>query len=375
MKILFVAQDAAPSRAFQEFATALTGFEDRVRFETALLVADGKVFPATHAQITEAVLSSHFVLIGMSSMEKYARDEIFAAQEALRLGIPYGFYSDFPGCYNRTSFWPIEVAGGTSFYLAFNDTESRDARNTFTGATIYVVGSPQREKLAFPRYTRDDVRARLGIEPDERFALLAGGKSVFGNMCRVGTVLSALHYATKCSKMKFRLLYSAHPGDMLPRAVDQSNGKSIEVLKEIEDGSMVPFKFVPGEKDLSTNDMITGADIVFFGLTGTSAIEAAYQRVPVIQISTAFEQKKLVAETGLSVPEAVECGAARMFDCESGNIAELGTMTLLLSGDRPHSLRDFQEAAYPVPNKVGVAKRKAVESIADFVHRTVSAIR
>lgn len=375
MKILFVAQDAAPSRAFEEFASGLIGYEGRVKFETELLVADGKAFPATREQITEAVASAQFVSIGMSSMEKYARDEMFTAQEALRLGIPYGFYSDFPGCYNRTHFWPEGVAVGTSFYLAFNNVEARDAKNTFAGASIYVVGSPQREKLAFPRYKRDDVRARLGIEPNEKVALLAGGKSVFGNMCRVGVVLSALHYATKHSKMKFRLLYSAHPGDMLPRAVDQSNGKLLEALKEIEDGSMVPFKFVPGEKDLSTNDMITGSDIVFFGLTGTSAIEAAYQRVPVIQISNAFEHKKLLAETGLSVPEAVECGAAEMFDCENGTVCGLAVKTLILTTDRPHRLLESQEVAYPVPTEVGTATKRAVRSIADFVERTVSAIR
>lgn len=352
-KILFVAQDAAPSRAFQRFAPALIG----AGFEVELIVADGKTFPTIDVGMSRKVGSADLLVIGMSSRLEYATDELFAAKQAIEAGIPLACYGDVPGCHVRHAFWGSDISSKLSLYLGYSQKDEPGVRKSFPNARFHAIGNPLREEMAFPRYARDEVRLRLGVTPDDKVILVGGGKSPYSNMVRLGLVLETMHMLGGLYKMPIKVLLSLHPGDKAP----VSNYD--EVVKE----SPVPFRIVESvEKEFETRDMIGGADLVFCGLTGSTAIEAAYKRIPVIQTGGEIELVKLFKETGSRVPEAVAAEASLLWTANQK--PEIACLRDLIWGSGVGvRLLDDQVSAYPIPQKVGQATESAVNAIREFL--------
>ena len=113
MKVVLVARDAAPSRAFSKLAPVL----QESGFDADLLVGDGK--PLIEGEIINLVERANIVVLGMSSSENLARPEILAGETAKKWGIPYGFYGDVRRCWARAraGAWFEDLASRTSFYF------------------------------------------------------------------------------------------------------------------------------------------------------------------------------------------------------------------------------------------------------------------
>lgn len=353
-KVLFVAQDAAPSRAFQRFAPALT----EAGFGVELIVADGKTFPTIDGGMSRKVGSADLLVIGMSSRPEYATDELFAAKQAIKSGVPLACYGDVPGCHVRHAFWGNDISRELSLYLGYNQAEEDGVRKSFPNARFRAIGNPLREEMAFARYTREEVRLRLGVTPDDKVILVGGGKSPYSNMVRIGLVLETMNMLDEFRKTPIKVLLSLHPGDKAP----VSNYD--EIVKE----SPVPFRIAESIKGkFETSDMIGGADLVFCGLTGSTAIEAAYKRIPVIQTGGEIELVKLFKETGSRTPEAVAVGASLF--CNGGNcgLDLVRAMDLIWGTGVGASLMNDQASAYPIPQRVGQATENAVNVIREFL--------
>ncbi len=137
--------------------------------------------------------------------------------------------------------------------------------------------------MAFPRFTREEVRNKLGILADEKLVLVPGGKLAGGNMVLLSMVIDALVSLTRRGG-RFRLIFCVHPGDRTPYAVDSLTHKGIDFYEELLSLSSIP-SMVVSKNVFTTSDMVPGADIVAeFG--SSIGIESAYCDIPVISFGT-----------------------------------------------------------------------------------------
>src|SRR3989338_1259507 len=97
MKVVLVAEDIAPSSAFELLAAEL---RNRGHAVTDLL-GDGKVFPDTFEVVQREVRKASVVVVGMSSSAELAKPEMVACEEATRGGVSFGFYGDTYHCHER----------------------------------------------------------------------------------------------------------------------------------------------------------------------------------------------------------------------------------------------------------------------------------
>lgn len=347
-----LARDAAPSRAFERFATGLRS----EAFEVVDILGGGKPISVADDAILNEVDHAGLVLIGMSSNAELAREELLAAAAANATGIPWGAYGDVPGCFARTAFWPAGLADNARFYLGFDEQDASLAKEKFPGATTFATGNPLREDMAFPKFTRAEVRGRLGAS-DEKLILLGGGKSVLSNMSRLSAVLE--HVARISGDLKFMVVLSLHPGDRAPYAVDSVGGKGLGIYDEVMRESPVPLVIMGlAQGDLSTSEMIPGMDVVIAGLTGSTTVEAAFNRIPAICLGGEVELRKLQKETGSRNPEPVAKGVAAF----CGATEDLGLKILTCVGGDGNPFRSAQEREFPIPVKGG-AVSMAVEAL------------
>jgi hypothetical protein len=350
-KAVLVARDAAPSGCFKRLEPVL---EER-GFDVVLIIGEGKPLTKTVEEIVLAVVSqASVVILGMSSSLELAQPEIAAGEAARGVGKPYGFYGDVPRCWAlaRTGAWFEELASGAAFYFGVTQADADAAREVFPNAKLLIgTGNPLREEMAFPRLTREEVRAKLGIAPDEKLVLAPGRKFAAGNMASWVVVMDALSLLA-AGGQSFQLVLATHPGDRTP----------MPLYDELVSFSPVPARIV-GKDVLTTSDMVPGADIIVE--FGTSiGIEGAYQNVPVVSLGFGVLFRRLEQASGNRIPEAVSDGLSELVVADVNTLAD--KIEDLLTPGGFAQMRARQQELCPKPTERGAALRKIAEAIAQI---------
>jgi len=363
-KILFVARDAGPSGCFELLAPVL----EEKGLGVELILGKGSPITMTEDEISSRVLGSDLLVLGMSSDENLAQPEIFAASIAKKHELKYGFYGDVRGCWRRAreGAWFNPFAFDTSFYLGLTGEDASGAISIFPNAEVFGTGNPVREKMAFPRFTREEIRKDLGVERWEKCVLVAGGKLSAGNMAQFVVTMEALHLLRKRTTYYFKLILTTHPGDRARSAVEPETGERIPFYEDLVSLSPVPTTLID-KKNFATTDLVPGADILIeFG--SSVGFAGAYRRIPVISLG--FEPLYRMLE---------EEGDTRRFELEESGLSELVTgspqnlavaIEKLLHPDGFQAMRSNQERLCTIPKKEGLALRKmdaAIEKMLGYI--------
>lgn len=359
--IILVARDAAPSGCFKRLEPVL---KER-GFDVNLFIGGGKPLDAASIELIRITASlTNIAILGMSSSLDLAEPEIVAGKAAKNSGIPYGFYGDVPRCWARAraGAWFEPLAVNAAFYFGVTQEDADAAREVFPNAKLIGTGNPLREEMAFPHFTREEVRAKLGIAPDEKLVLAPGSKFAAGNMASWVILIDALTSLQK-EGQSFHLVLATHPGDRTPCAIDPTTEKEMNLYKEIVSLSPVPVKIVD-KVYFPTSEIVPGADIIVeFG--SSIGIEGAYQSVPVISLGFEVLFRRLEQAHGNRVLEAVEDGLSELVVADASKLAERIKNLLTVEGFAQMKAR--QQELCPKPTERGGALRKIADAIAQII--------
>lgn len=358
-KAVLVGRDAAPSGCFKRLEQILK--ESKIHVD--LIVGEGKPLTKTMERITLAASHATVVVLGMSSSLEFAHPEIAAGNAARNAGVPYGFYGDVLRCWARArkGAWFEELAPDVSFYFGLTQADADAAREVFPNAQLIGTGNPLREEMAFPRFTREEVRAKLSIMPEEKMVLAPGSKFTAGNMASWVVVVDALWFLTGKGQ-RFNLVLATHPGDRTSYAIDADTQKAMKLYEELVSFSPIPAKIVA--KDVfTTSDMVPGADIIVeFG--SSIGIEGAYQNVPVVSLGFEILFRRLESASSFRTPEAVIDGISESVAGDASKLADAIRRLLTPEGFAP--MRARQQELCPKPTERGAALRKIADAIAQI---------
>ncbi len=349
-KVVLVAQDAAPSGCFELLEPVLK----EQGFRTELFIGRSKPFEKTEDEIDLEVMDASIVIIGMSSSKELAKLEISAGSSALQLGIPYGFYGDVPSCWGRAraGSWFEDLASIASFYFAIDQQDADNAREVFPLAQCIATGNPLREEMAFPKFTREEVRKKLDITPNEKLVLAPGDKFAGGNMAMWSMTIDALTLLQEDKpEQKFQLILTTHPGDRTPQAL----------YDELVSFSPIPARII--NKDVfSSSDIVPGADVIV-GAGGSICIEGVCQLIPVICLDTEVMMGMLEKINGSRKIEVVANGSAKL----ANGISLALTIDRMLNDNWTRLYtQNHQRKFYPKPTERGVALRRMTEFIVEY---------
>lgn len=378
MRVALVARDAAPSRAFMRLAKELQSRRHEVYF----FVGDGKPLDATLDGVRAGVKAADVAVIGMSSSLALAEPELAACEAASQAGKPYGFYLDTANCHNREWFGDFRNKAG--FFFAINEREAKKVHESYPQARVVATGNPLREDAFFPKFTRAQVREKLGVAEDETLVLAPGGKSPVVNIQVWGAVLDAL---TRFGERKWRVVLALHPGDRTPFAVDPDVVKKL-AAENIK--GMMPamdvfniflsdaaaqiriyndlVKFAPpkltvsllGKDAMATDDMVAGADLIVEH--GSSiGVFAASQRKPVVTVNTVTGVERLFAASKTRRTELADLCISKESISGAGELAYAIDLVLTESGFALY--RANQEEEYPQPAAQGAAVKQMADAL------------
>lgn len=357
-KAVLIARDAAPSGCFKRLEPIL---KER-GFSVDLIIGEGKPLMKTVEEVTLVASRASIVVLGMSSSLELAEPEIVAGRSAKSAGVSYGFYGDIPRCWARArkGAWFEELAPDAAFYFGVTQGDADAAREVFLNAKLIGTGNPLREEMAFPRLTREEVRAKLNISFEDKLVLAPGGNfSAAGNMASWVVLMDALSFLM-AGGQSFQLVLTTHPGDRTQYAVDAVTQKEMNLYDKLVSLSPVPARIV--SKDvLTTSDIVPGADIIVeFG--SSIGIQGAYQNIPVVSLGFEVLFRQFEQVTGNRVLEAVECGISELVVADASKLADKIVALLTASGFA--QMRTRQQELCPKPTERGAALRKIADAIA-----------
>lgn len=358
--VVCVARDAAPSRTFMKLEKTL---QETGLFNVKLFVGDGKPITNSIEEIAGAVSNANLVLLGMSSSPELASPEILAGMWAMKHRIHYGFYGDIRRCWGRArqGAWFESLSEGAAFYLGVTQVDADAARKVFPNARLIGTGNPLREEMAFPKYSRDEVRAKLGVTPDNVVVLAAGGKLCAGNMASWAILMDALVLTNKPLDL-FQLILSTHPGDRTPFAIDKETQKDLRLYNELAQFSPVATRVV-SKDEIATSDLVPGADVIVeFG--SSIGIEGAYQQVPVITIGFEILFRRNENIGGSRSLESVDGGLSDLVGPDAIALARKIQELLTLEGYS--SMRQQQMETCVKPTERGAALKRMATAIKEF---------
>ncbi len=404
MRVCLVGRDMAPSEAFEMLAA---GLSKAGHSGLTLMVGKGKPLAWTLEDIEVAVSNSDVIIVGMSSKRELAEPEIGACAAAVAAGKPFGFYGDTYHCHERAGegSWFGPFRNEARFFFAVNGEEAEAAKLVFPNATCVATGNPKWENYAFPRKTREEVRRELGVTDDEIFVLAPGGKSPDVNLPQWEALLEAFA-SLMTEDLKFRVVFSTHPGDRTPEAVDpivirKGVERAVQCLKAMLDdkqltsalidaaeqgldkdiaaafadpnanlgiyGDLLKFSAVPvmmADRNVKTSDLVPGADlIVEWG--SSIGIEAAHQRLPIVSLATMVGRRRMASTSKTVKWELCELGVSVEVDSADGAHSLAEAIGDLLEDSSAQKERQAQ--VYPVPAERGTSIRKMVEALEALV--------
>lgn len=336
MKITLVAQDMAPSQALGLIADKLS---KNGHFAMSLLGNSNT--PPSHGTICTHVANSRAIVVGMSSSKELAQPELYALEVARNHGIPAFCYADTYGAHNRPWFEEL-LAGTTLFHIS--ESEADKARSLLPKTNVIATGNPMWDDFFFPKFTRAEVQEKLALTAEHKAVLCPGGKSAAVNVLHFSRTIEL------CSDIQNLVVFlSLHPGDKTDPAVYQ----------ELVDLAPVPGTIVPKEL-LSAPDMLPGINLVIESAS-TIGIEAACQRIPVVDYFSSLARARLKKTTGSD--QWPLCGqVAHDLDIYHGFEVEL-VKDLLAGGGHKKLFVQNAEKMFPAPKEKGAAIRSMVAAI------------
>lgn len=363
--IVFVAQDIAPSSAFERVQTAL----NEKGVETHTFLGMGKPYEPNEQTLIMAVKCAGVVMIGLSSSPQLAVFEIAAAATARAMKVPYGFYVDYAGAHRRE--WFGDLQEGAAFFLASTERMRKEVEADYPGVPVFTTGNPSREDAFFPKYTREEVRARLGVAENETMVLAPGNKQPIVNTAVWSLLLDGLESVHgDHPKRSFRVFLAYHPGDKTPHAEDprESDPKRrplhiySDLIRFAPEG--VRVEVLPRDV-FRTDEALPGADLVVEWNT-TLAINAAAQRIPVITVSTVVGRRTRFVQSGTERTEPEELGISEQAWSDVGSLSDSIKDLLDPENETSRELRAAQEAECPKPERQGMAVEAMVRIIMSF---------
>ncbi len=343
MIVTLVARDVAPSQILEKVRAELQAREGH---EVRAVLAHGKPLDDFSVESIQAmVLTSGFVLTGMSSSEKLSKEEIVAVQTAMDNDIPYGFVNDIFDCYKRPWFALFREKASKLFVVAADEVV--EAKQMFPNTDVVVSGNPCWEDYFDPTMPKGEIRKLLGIPDEHKVVLAVGGKDPIGNMVYGDTIRAAGRLAGYFDPA-YTVVLAPHPGDPV-------KAENYECFAEF---SKYPLVKVAKPGVIPTRDLIAASDVLVV-LASNLGIEAACQRKPVIHYFHELYKNK-VQNSGGWPWKPVEMEIA----VSAGVIQELGDRVEYYFDHYDRSvMRLRQEEVFPAVTEKGVAARKICDAL------------
>ena len=361
MNITYVAEDFLESQILEELAEKAS--QMRLSFLQHVILGNGvKPSPNSPETIRAAVADADIVVVATSSCTVA---EVIAAEEAVKLHRPLILVALGHRAWQNPDFAGVRNATRTLFVS--DKEQATAAAHLFLNARIIPTGIPTYETFAFPKYTREEVREKLGIASDHKFILVPGDKDFTLNIPLAVCVLEALR--TLPNPWSYEVILTIHPGHT-PFPRQESSDELLAFYQSQFDcynskvHIRVSCKATPF--GIGTPDMVPGADLVI-GINSTVLIRAAYLRIPAIAmlLAGAFSYELPHENDGWWPP--VDTGAIEgIYNMSSGALRE--DIRELCNPRSGTSLmrRHFQEVAYPAPQRVGSAYEKMIADLESF---------
>lgn len=346
MRVTLVGRDIAPSRAFELVKNGL--IEKGV--EVSAHLGHGSPLASTLETIRNDVQKSNLVLLGISSSQDLAKEEVFAAREAAALKIPYGFYADIPGVASRGRAWFASVQKDARFLFVFLSEEIEECRAIFPSAEIIPAGNPILENVLFYSNSYEEMRNRLGVAEYELLAYCTADKNLERNKIHFRAVTDAI--SQLISRKLWKVFFMLHPGDRNPASVYQES--------TVCDG--FSGKIVSGG-ELNCLDVVKACDIML-GSASTSEYEAAIMRKPVVTVLSQLVKEKLVKQYGTDRWYPCEIGIAWPVTSDTKELA--AAISDLVFGNGFGAMRARQKQCFPVPKVRGAVVNTMVEYLLKF---------
>ncbi len=339
-RLTFVGADAAPTNCFNLLESAFRSQANPPHINK--IVGGGAPIPLSDTEIVNAVGESDLLVLGLSSQANSVKKELVAAHAAISAGVPYGFYSDMALCPFRPWLQGV-LAKGASFLVGLLPDDTASLMSMYPNAQYLSTGNPFRGDMAFPIFTRDEVRRKLGIQADEKLIIACGNKFAAGNFQVWGLLLEALESAEYREKVV--VMIAPHPGDSTLRAIDSTTGSELPLYRELLAETSVRTLY----RAMPTPDAVAGADVVV-DFTGDTSVRSAYQRIPLINITTEALLKRFEKETTSRDIETVKNGAGFHLPFFSAtHLRDAIAQLLNKDSDMAIALREKQAVTYPIP--------------------------
>src|SRR3989338_254440 len=204
-RVVLVGGMAAPSKAFGMVKLRL----EAEGWQVDAFLGGGKPIPATLDEMLAAVERASVILVGMSVPAEQAKEELAVGQRAVELGKPLGLYADTFGACKRAHFSPLRDKANLVFVL--NEEEKVAAKDLYSKALVVVSGNHEWEDASSPKFSREEMRSKLGISDDEKLLLLPGHKSVPITAFLLMSVVHAANLPLIKGRAKMKIILAPHP--------------------------------------------------------------------------------------------------------------------------------------------------------------------
>lgn len=355
-KVLLVARDKAPSLALGQLAERL--LEENVCFYHPML-GHGEPLQASLNDIRQAAIKVDVVITGMSSSEELATPEVAASEAAIQAGKKVIWYGDLFGTVLRPCF--SHMRKNVRMLWVLDRYEQQDAANYYPASTeIVVTGNPAIEQAYFPEWDRATAREKLGASDNDFVLIVPGGKEfeIIKNLYTEAVIVA--HRIHKKTGMRFKIFLATHPGD---RNLDNEEKRKQYFDLEISDRDGFTVKVLTKADGLPTPKIISAGDGMISSMS-TTGIDAAIQRVPVIDIITPYALERFKESSGgrtkwgpgeLGISKALYNFGAGDYT-ESADVLLESVENIFFGQDRSTMIETQKKAYPPITEPVVVTK-------------------
>lgn len=331
-KVLLVANDIAPTQAFQRLIQSL---EEKDIEVISLILDRNRVLLPQLDDVRRMIVEADIVLSGLSSPAANAVAELTVLRFAIELGRPFGLYADTFGAWRRP--WFADMLEKASFIFVVNETE-REIASTETRATVVATGNPLWEEYFAPASFFEGLAAISGAE-HELIVLAPGTKTASLNLkLWCDCIDGVAPFGSEA--IRPHVVLARHPGDTTPEAVYESL-----ISLGTHDGVRVSMAPVAADR------IVPAASVVVHLGVSSVAVHAACRRIPVIDLTQShLLQELLRRNTGNSSTPLARAGGAWICGTAIGIMEKIGLIYEHRQGyhfDTFSTLRKAQEKVYP----------------------------
>ena len=350
MDILYVGEDLLESQILRELAAKVVGHLPEA--SQKMILGEGVAAPpSANEEVIAAVGGADLIIVTISN---YTMREALAASEAARTNKPLILVALGPRTWAKPEFTSLGKHVRAVF-VADND-QAKEAKIHFPDSLVAVTGIPIYETFAFPKFSRQEVRTKLGIAENEKFVLLPGDKDLPSNIPLAVCVLEALR--TLPRPESYRVILTIHPGHK-PILGQQSATDLISVYEQAFQGrnskSPITISCKGTPFGIGTPDMVPGADIVV-GINSTVLVQAAYLRIPAVAMLLAGAFDYDVPQYNFNWWAPAENGAIMpIYNMSTGKMRSLLRSLCVHDTNAVRTMRGIQEHVYPKPKKIGAS--------------------